>query len=66
MIGPSTEELENSPSQMLQKHRGYYVKMIENTEEMLDRKNEDIEVRLKILDEALKKDKDKDEKKASV
>ncbi len=54
MIGPSTEELENSSTVMLQKHRGYYIKMIENTEDMLNKKDEEIGVRLKLLDEAIK------------
>ena len=31
LIGPSAEELEGSPTVMLQKHRGYFMKMIENT-----------------------------------
>ena len=57
LTGPTTEELENSPSVMLQTHRGYFIKMIENAEEMLKRKNDEIEERLKVLKEVMEDDR---------
>ena len=54
MIGPSREELEGLPTVMLQQHRGYYVKIIENTEDALKLKDFEIEERLEVLQEVLK------------
>ena len=65
MTGPSCEELETSPTIMLQTHRGYFIKMIENAEDMLYKKRDEIDERLQILKEAMEDNKEKEKQNVS-
>ena len=64
LTGPSSEELETSPTVMLQTHRGYFIKTIENAEDMLYKKRDEIDERLQILKEAME-DKEKEKQNVS-
>ena len=50
---------------MLQTHRGYFIKMIENAEDMLYKKRDEIDERLQILKEAMEDNKEKEKQNVS-